>query len=339
MQKSLHYSKFKLNDYIVEYLGSKTSTSSKYDFLRALQLVWPSLYEIDAISKKNFFATPFQTNQFSQDTRAYKFDDDVAIIFGSHTASALAKMEDNTCSLVLPFKGKHQIYESECKLSAQASEQHGLFLSEAQVFAYTSDIEAVAVAFNPIKLESMMQHFSKNKSVRLPQHSLKIDFGNPRLKNLKVQFFKSLNCAGHFGAFDQVTADMILRHSALIMLVSMNESLMRNSFANNAQIIDRLCSRLYSDLSEPYTLTFMEKFSGLSARVLQKEFAKRFGMSPFAWLCEQRLFRARDLLVNPNIVKSVSEISRNCGFSHLGRFSVNFKNKFGVNASSFKKKL
>ena len=69
---------------------------------------------------------------------------------------------------------------------------------------------------------------------------------------------------------------------------------------------------------------------------MQKEFNKRFGLSPFSWLNEQRLFRAKDMLSNSKVCKNVSEVSRDCGFSHLGRFSVNFKRKFGVSANSFK---
>jgi len=123
---------------------------------------------------------------------------------------------------------------------------------------------------------------------------------------------------------------------ALMILVSMGEEVSQKSYTNNSQIIDKLCARMYSKLSETYTLTFMESFSGLSARVLQKEFNKRFGLSPFSWLNEQRLFRARDMLSDPNFCKNVSEVSRDCGFSHLGRFSVSFKRKFGVSANSFK---
>jgi AraC-like DNA-binding protein len=337
MENSLKHSQINLNDFIVEYLGCNTSTSSKYEFLKSLQLAWPSLYEIEAISKKKFPNDSVLYGNFKQQTRAYKFDDDVAVVFGKHTSSAFGRSTDKMCGLVFPFRGKYEILQSETKVVAEANEQEGIFVSRAELTAYTSDIEAIAVAFNPRKLEKTMIHFAKNKNVQLPSNSRKIDFTDVRLNDLRISFFRSINSAGHFGTFEKATADMILRHAALIMLVSMGKELKHNSFACNAQVIDRLCARLYSNLSEMYTLSFMESFSGLSARVLQKEFNKRFGLSPFGWLYEQRLFRAKDLLSNPNVFKAVSEISRNCGFTHLGRFSVNFKSKFGVSASSFKK--
>jgi AraC-like DNA-binding protein len=336
MSNFLLHKQKKIGDYIVDYLGVQSKTFSRYEFLKSLQLVWPSLEEIDCLQSKNFSNSSSPKDKFVQKSKAYKFDEGVAIAFGKHSSSALRKKPDSLCSLILPIQGNYQIVESENRFAVDANSEQGIFLNGADIKAYTSDVEAIAVAFSPEKINKMMKHFAKNKNVKVPQLSHKLDFTTVRLNDLKNSFFQSINSAGYFGAFDQVTADMILRHTALMILVSMGEELTQRAFVNNARIIDKLCARLYSNLSETYTLTFMESFTGLSARVLQKEFNKRFGLSPFAWLNEQRLFRARELLLESKIYKTVSEVSRDCGFSHLGRFSVSFKNKFGTSANSFK---
>ncbi len=318
-----------INNFIIQNLYTKNSNLDKYQFFKVLQTIWPNIYEVDYQNSKNF----------SQQTAAYKFGNDVAIMFGSHSSSLISKSEDNLCSIVFPIKGRHTLIESENNFETNSENNEGFYLCGADVRSLTSNIEALAVGFNPSKLEQMMKHFACNKNIKLPQYSKRINFNSPQIADLKKTFFQSINAAGSFGAFDHVTADMILRHCALILLSSMNEKIKVTAFVNNSQIIDKLCSKLYSNISEPYTLTFMERFSGLSGRVLQKEFNKRYGMSPFAWLNHQRLNRAKEILINPNNKKTVSEVSRDCGFTHLGRFSVNFRNKFGASAKSFKIKV
>lgn len=336
MSNYFNHEQKKLGDYIVDHLGTQSTTFSKYEFLKSLQLIWPSLTEIDMALSKTSYDRKKIEGQFSQKVRGHKFHDEVAIAFGNHSASAFEKNEDDLCSLILPLKGTHQITESENKFTSDSRDEHGFFLTGGAASSITSDVEAIAISLNPEKLQKVMRHFAKNKNVNVPHIAHKLDFKSVRLNDLRTSFLQSINSAGYFGAFDQVTADMIMRHTALMILVSIGEEVSQKSYTNNSQIIDKLCARMYSKLSETYTLTFMESFSGLSARVLQKEFNKRFGLSPFSWLNEQRLFRARDMLTESSLNKNVSEVSRECGFSHLGRFSVNFKRKFGVSANSFK---
>ena len=336
MSNYFNHEQKKIGDYIVDHLGTQLSTFSKYEFLKSLKLIWPALTELDLASMKTSFDKKKLDDQFHHRLRAYKFHDEVAIALGNHSATAFEKIEDGLCSLILPLKGTHHIVESENKFTSDSKEQHGIFITGSEARSFTTDIEAIAISLNPDKLQSMMRHFAKNKNVNVPHISHLLDFKSVRLNDLRTSFLQSINSAGYFGAFDQVTADMIMRHIALMILVSMGEEVKQKAYTNNSQIIDKLCARMYSKLSETYTLTFMESFSGLSARVLQKEFNKRFGLSPFSWLNEQRLFRARDILSDPNFCKTVSEVCRDCGFSHLGRFSVSFKHKFGVSANSFK---
>jgi hypothetical protein len=61
--------------------------------------------------------------------------------------------------------------------------------------------------------------------------------------------------------------------------------------------IDRLCEALRASLDQRHTLTDLEARSGYSARNLQYLFRQRFGLSPMAWLREQRLQAARQRLL------------------------------------------
>ena len=316
-----------INNFLVQNLASKSISKNRYEMMKILKFIWPSLDNIDLFNTKIFF----------ERTVGYSFDSDVSIAFGHHSPSFISKKEDQFCSFLIPLKGSQQITESENRLLCSFNMNKGAFLCGAEMHAVTDSIECIAIGLNPIKLTEAMRCFSRNGIITPPDFSRHIDFTDNRIRNLRDGFLKSLSAAGYFGIFDKVTSDMILRHCALILLASMGEELKNNSLTGNSQIIDRLCARLYSNIAETYTLSFMEAFTGLSGRVLQKEFLKRFGVSPFAWLNEQRLHCAKDLLSSANNNKTVAEISQECGFSHLGRFSGNFKNKFGIGAGSFKK--
>ncbi|MGV0906707.1 AraC family transcriptional regulator [Mycobacterium novum] len=70
---------------------------------------------------------------------------------------------------------------------------------------------------------------------------------------------------------------------------------------------------------------------GTSARALQRGFQEHVGCSPMEYLRDVRLKRARDALLaaDPSSNLSVTEIALDSGFMHLGRFSVEYRQRFG----------
>jgi AraC-like DNA-binding protein len=66
---------------------------------------------------------------------------------------------------------------------------------------------------------------------------------------------------------------------------------------------------------------------GVTARHLQRIFARHMDASPQDWLNEQRLLAARDLLCQRN---SVKEVAFALGFRTVSQLSRDFKNRFGV---------
>lgn len=86
---------------------------------------------------------------------------------------------------------------------------------------------------------------------------------------------------------------------------------------------------LMAHLTEPITLTDLERMSGLSARTLQYQFARYAGMSPMAWLKQQRLIKARQLLQQPGAVHSVTVLSMDLCFSSPSRFAAEYRQQFG----------
>ncbi len=71
-------------------------------------------------------------------------------------------------------------------------------------------------------------------------------------------------------------------------------------------------------------------FVGVGTRTLQRCFAAHVGMSPKAYILERRLNLAGLDLLRANFSKHlVSTVAQRNGFSHLGRFSVTYRARFG----------
>lgn len=84
----------------------------------------------------------------------------------------------------------------------------------------------------------------------------------------------------------------------------------------------------------PFTAAELASQVGVSVRALQDGFNKHVGMSPMTYLREARLRRVHDELVasDPGSV-TVARVAQRWGFSHLGRFSLAYRRKFGVTPS------
>lgn len=75
------------------------------------------------------------------------------------------------------------------------------------------------------------------------------------------------------------------------------------------------------------------RVSGSSWRTLDRGFQERFGVAPRKYIVATRMIGVRRaLLISPPETR-VADIANDWGFSHLGRFSVDYKRMFGERPS------
>ena len=98
------------------------------------------------------------------------------------------------------------------------------------------------------------------------------------------------------------------------------------------RVTDRVCDAMRAALGERWTLTDMERISGMSARALQYAFKERFGYSPMEWLREQRLQLARRRLLLHDF-NSITQLAMECGFGTASQFASFYKARFGTTPS------
>ncbi len=72
---------------------------------------------------------------------------------------------------------------------------------------------------------------------------------------------------------------------------------------------------------------------GLAERTLRDGFQQFRGVSPTRYLRQIRLDKAHKILREATVGVHVSDVAMDCGFMHLGRFSIEYKKRFGESPS------
>ncbi len=88
---------------------------------------------------------------------------------------------------------------------------------------------------------------------------------------------------------------------------------------------------LLASLANPPSLIALAKQIGMSDYRLKNGFRQKYGETPYRFIADQRMFKARQLLLEGAL--SVSEVAAGVGYTSLGTFSNSFYEKFGIRPS------
>ena len=96
--------------------------------------------------------------------------------------------------------------------------------------------------------------------------------------------------------------------------------------------VKRVQEFLHANATEPITADQMAIVAGVSLRSLYAGFKQYCGVSPMQYLRVLRLEGARNALLNEPAC-NIASIAMRWGFGHLGRFSIEYKQRFGESPS------
>jgi AraC-like DNA-binding protein len=97
--------------------------------------------------------------------------------------------------------------------------------------------------------------------------------------------------------------------------------------------VRRAIDYMRANLTEPLRLADVVGAAGVPARTLFKHFEECRGISPIRYLRDARLDRVRDALLRAEPEECVTKIAMDLGFSHMGRFAVEYRKRFGESPS------
>ncbi|QDC98988.1 helix-turn-helix transcriptional regulator [Candidatus Methylopumilus universalis] len=103
---------------------------------------------------------------------------------------------------------------------------------------------------------------------------------------------------------------------------------------NKHPLLTSACEYIEINLHLKISMLDLKRHTKYSERSLQLIFKKHLNKSPFEYIEEQRLLKAYELIKQHKQSKNTTDIASEVGFRHLGRFSVNFKRRFGIHPSA-----
>lgn len=94
--------------------------------------------------------------------------------------------------------------------------------------------------------------------------------------------------------------------------------------------LDEALAYIAGHMKERIQLDHLSEASGVSKRTLGYLFLHTYGITPMAFVKQERLKKARMLLQHADpSTATVTSIARECGFTHMGQFSLDYKRLLG----------
>lgn len=97
--------------------------------------------------------------------------------------------------------------------------------------------------------------------------------------------------------------------------------------------VKRAIDYVHANLDLPITPTDIARAAGVPGRTLFKHFKDCRGISPMRYVRTARFDKVREVLSCAETATSVTEVASQWGFTHLGRFSVEYRQRFGESPS------
>lgn len=150
--------------------------------------------------------------------------------------------------------------------------------------------------------------------------------------HLKQQFSLAADTGGMPHPIIAQLESYVLTQTLLAIPNNHSEALWAEPTEVGRTYVRRAAQLVEQRADEPWTVEGLAREVSVGARALQSGFRRELGVTPMQYLREIRLQRARNELLNGSDQR-VSEIAVKWGFYHLGRFSQQYRRRFGVHPS------
>lgn len=281
--------------------------------------------EFDALNKDT---------QFQHRSSVYA-GDGVRLIAVSSTPTVM-KVHDPDYTIAIPFKGDIETWINKKHFVPEVG-KHGVFNSKGHRHTEGEAQSCILLSVTEHQIENtgrvmLGEHYRSLMQLDRPRlvetQIHKVDFGSVlgQMCSLIDQFHGDQTLLRSFNLDDNI-ARLFVMMLAPEQFIKASEN-DRDSVGR--KVIDHLCDFIVANLDSQITLTTLETLSGLSSRTLQKEFQKYFSCSPMQWVKQQRLARAKELLLNAVSGDTIASIASHCGYSNFSEFSRQYRELFGV---------
>jgi AraC-like DNA-binding protein len=137
----------------------------------------------------------------------------------------------------------------------------------------------------------------------------------------------------------EAVPEAALEQCEVDVLASLAELLAESGGAEHASSLSAERALLVEEwidthLHEPITLGRLCEVAGVGGRCLQKTLLERRGSTPMQYVINRRLEAVRAKLLGSAGAVEVTSVAMACGFNHMGRFSIMYRQRFGETPSA-----
>ena len=295
-----------------------------YEMQQTVNQMTDWVSEFDSLDKDS----PFQhrTSTF--------YGDQLRLIAVSSTPTVM-KVKDPSCTIALPISGSYQTWVNG-KNYRFSCEQGAMYFPSGKRYTEGGDKSTLLISLNERSIVETVKSMLGIRSI------LNMDLDVSRTLSLKVgkvDFQKIIRnlcllidqCDGDPALLKNMALeDSIYRVCAMMIKPELFLSTDDVAFKKTPESpIDGLCEWIVANLDKAITLSHLERVSGLSARLLQYAFARKYGCTPMQWVREQRLGFAHKMLLNADELTKISSVAAMCGFANFSDFAKRYAERFG----------
>lgn len=236
------------------------------------------------------------------------------------------------------------IYPGENRVFAIFLEDNATDMLDFVAGAYTDQLTFLLInckkAINKSSSECNAEGHSKSRS-QITHRASEISEFSPI--TAAAEFISDSDCDCAVQKIDSLLMALLQSHEPVYLQIEENMlaercEAPRKQLPFDYQVSRRVmlsCERLSYDLAQTPSLSELARSVGTNRNTLTQEFHKAFDLSPFAWLREQRLQKAKALVVETD--RPICRIGEVVGYSDSNHFSTSFRKRFGVSPRALRK--
>ncbi|HOR87057.1 MAG TPA: helix-turn-helix transcriptional regulator [Bacillota bacterium] len=190
------------------------------------------------------------------------------------------------------------------------------------------------VVIDRIYMEEIYYSLCGKKLNRLKNKAVDLDF---EIKNILKKFIDEAKSAG-LGR-DMVLQSLCCQFSIEVIRKVCNDNAEDNPKVDdiNKKKVEKVAGYMNDCYSKDCSLDCLAEMAGMSKYHLIRFFRQIMGKSPYDYLIDIRIEKAKKLLMNRDI--SVADIAAKCGFNHASHFSYVFRKRIGISPGRFREML
>jgi AraC-like DNA-binding protein len=194
--------------------------------------------------------------------------------------------------------------------------------------------ETVGFLVKDSVLREIMSAWTGEAEPRSIMFRTQFDASQPRnasFLSLLDTFVKELGRPG--GILEEPAAIASFENALITAMIfglehNLSNVLRRPSAEAGCQQIRRVEDFIKAHAAEPIDVSTLARVSGSSVSSIYRAFRRHRGYTPMKFLLDTRINLARQCLLQAPSDRSVTSIALQCGFTHLGRFALEYKYRF-----------